>query len=93
VVPTSVSFIRVTVADCMPIAAATVASRQNCAQPAGLAPLSSNTRVNPAIPVNSAAKAQMTSDGSPLARRSPEVSAWLPPKARPIQVLPATPAM
>ncbi len=91
--PTSDRFIRLTVADCMPIAAATVASRQNCAHPVGRVPLTSNPSVNPAIRMNWPPRAPMTCDGSPLARLSSLVCAGVALKPRAIQVLPATPAM
>src|ERR1700753_3783995 len=81
----------------MPIARATVASRQNCAHPAGSAPLISNPSVNPAISRSSAASAQITCLGNPPARLSSEAEAPEPEAEaetqRPIQVLKATPTM
>ena len=52
----------------MPIAAASVASRPNCAHPAGAAPLTSQPTVNPASRVSSASRTQMTWAGSTPAR-------------------------
>ena len=50
--------------DCIPIAAASVASRQNCAHPAGLAPLTSQPTANPASSVSSPSRAHRTWYGS-----------------------------
>src|ERR1700691_5146795 len=47
VVDTSVMPMSLTADDCTPIAAAATASRQNCAHPAGLAPLISHPTLNP----------------------------------------------
>src|SRR5579859_7543954 len=53
-----------TAEDCVPIAAASVASRANCAHPAGLAPLTSHPTVNPASSVSSASSTHITWAGS-----------------------------
>jgi len=67
-VDTSVRPMSLTADDCTPIAAASVASRQNCAHPAGLAPLTSQPTVKPASSVSSARRVHMTYDGSALVR-------------------------
>ena len=68
VVDTSVSPISLTAAACTPMAAASTASRQNCAHPVGLAPVISHPTVNPASRMSSAASDQLTWAGSTLAR-------------------------
>ena len=94
VVDTWDSPISLTADDCTPMAAARTASRQNCAHPAGRAPVISQPTVNPASRMSSANSAQFTWPGSTLACRSfsSEASAEAS-KPCAIQVPPATPAM
>jgi hypothetical protein len=76
VVVTSARPMSLAAAACTPMAAVTVASRQNCAQPAGRASLTSQPTVNPASSTSSARSAQVTCAGhtpafSPCLDRTP----------------------
>ena len=92
VVDTLVSPISLTDDDCMPIAAASTASRTNSAHPAGRPPVTSQPAVNPASSTSSVNSAQLTWAGSTLSR-SP--SSGLPCILKPCatQVPQATPVM
>ena len=82
VVDTLVSPISLTAAACTPMAAASTASRQNCAHPVGLAPVISHPTVNPASRMSSAASAQLTWAGSTLARSWSSPAFAVPASAR-----------